>query len=50
MYHRAQRFLLFIQTTATLGINNQVIETLGITVELKITPQVIILLNRSYHS
>jgi hypothetical protein len=31
--------LLFIQTTATLGINDRVNETLGITVELEITSQ-----------
>jgi hypothetical protein len=37
--HRAQRLLLFIQTTATLGVNDQVNETLGITVELEITSQ-----------
>jgi hypothetical protein len=29
--HRAQSLLLFIQTTANLGINNRVNETLGIT-------------------
>jgi hypothetical protein len=32
-------FFLFIQTTATLGINDRVKEILGITVELKITSQ-----------
>jgi hypothetical protein len=31
--------LLFIQTIATLGINDHVTETLGITVELEITSQ-----------
>jgi hypothetical protein len=31
--------LLFIQTTATLGINNRVNETLEITIELEITSQ-----------
>jgi hypothetical protein len=35
--HRAQRLLLFIQTTATLGINEWVDKTLEITAELKIT-------------
>jgi hypothetical protein len=38
--HRAQRLFLFIQMTATLGINNWVSETLGIRIELKITSQV----------
>jgi hypothetical protein len=37
--YRAQRLLLFIQTTATLGINDRVSETLGIRVELEITSQ-----------
>jgi hypothetical protein len=37
--HRAQRLLLFIQTTATLVINDQFNETLGITVQLDITSQ-----------
>jgi hypothetical protein len=37
--HRAQRLLLFIETTATFGINDRVNETLGITVELEITSQ-----------
>jgi hypothetical protein len=37
--HRAQRLLLFIQTTVSLGINDQVNETLGITVELEISSQ-----------
>jgi hypothetical protein len=32
--YRAQRLFLFIWMTATLGINNSVNETLGITVEL----------------
>jgi hypothetical protein len=36
--HRAQRLHLFIWI-ATLGNNAQVNETLGITVELKVTPQ-----------
>jgi hypothetical protein len=44
--HRAQRPFLFIQTTATLGINDRVNETLGITVELKITSQVINFINQ----
>jgi hypothetical protein len=35
--HRAQRLVLFIQTTATLGIYDQVNETLRITVELEVT-------------
>jgi hypothetical protein len=34
--HRALRIFLFIQTTATLSINDRVNETYGITVELKI--------------
>jgi hypothetical protein len=38
--HRAQRLLLFIQTNATLRINDRVDVTLGITAELEITPQV----------
>jgi hypothetical protein len=38
--HGAQRLLLFIQTTAALGINDRVDEALGITVELEITSQV----------
>jgi hypothetical protein len=33
------KLLLFILTTATLGINNGADETLGITAELKITSQ-----------
>jgi hypothetical protein len=37
--HRAQRLLLFILTTASLGIDDRVNETLGITVGLKITSQ-----------
>jgi hypothetical protein len=37
--HRAQRLLPFTQMTATLGINDRVNETLGITVELDITSQ-----------
>jgi hypothetical protein len=37
--HRAQRILLFIQTTTTLGINDRVNETLGIDVKLEITSQ-----------
>jgi hypothetical protein len=37
--HRTQRLLLFIQTTATLGVNCRVIESLEITVELEITSQ-----------
>jgi hypothetical protein len=37
--HRAQRLLLLIQMTATLGINDGVKETLGITAELEITSQ-----------
>jgi hypothetical protein len=37
--HRAQGLLFFIQTTATLGINDRVNETLGITIELEITSQ-----------
>jgi hypothetical protein len=37
--HRAQRLLLFIQTIATLGINDRVNETLGMTVELETTSQ-----------
>jgi hypothetical protein len=37
--HRAQRLFLIIQMTATLGINNQVSETLEMTVELKSMPQ-----------
>jgi secreted protein with Ig-like and vWFA domain len=32
--------LFFIKMTAALGINDRVTETLGITVELKITSQV----------
>jgi hypothetical protein len=36
---RARRLLLFIRTTATLGINDQVNETLGITAELEVTSQ-----------
>jgi hypothetical protein len=44
--HRAQRLFLFIQTTATLGINDRVNETLGITVELKITSQVADFINQ----
>jgi hypothetical protein len=32
--------LFFIQTTVTLGINDRVNETLGITVELEITSQI----------
>jgi hypothetical protein len=35
--HGTQMLLLFIQITATLGINDGVNETLGITVELEIT-------------
>jgi hypothetical protein len=38
--HRAQRLFHFIRTPATLGICNQVNETLGVTVELKILSQV----------
>jgi hypothetical protein len=38
--HRAQRLLLFIQTTAALGINDRADEALRITVELEITSQV----------
>jgi hypothetical protein len=37
--HRDQRLLLFIQTTAALGINDRVDETLRVTVELEITSQ-----------
>jgi hypothetical protein len=37
--HRAKRLFLFIRTTATLGINNRVNETLGISIELKFTSQ-----------
>jgi hypothetical protein len=37
--HRVQRLLLFIQIIATLGINDQVNESLGITVQLEITSQ-----------
>jgi hypothetical protein len=37
--HRTQRLLLFIQTTATLGIKDRVNGTLGINVELEITIQ-----------
>jgi hypothetical protein len=50
--HRAHRLLLFIQMTATLGINNRVNETLKITAELKITFQATNLVNgscRSWH-
>jgi hypothetical protein len=39
---RAQRLFIFNQMTATVGINIQVSEALGITVELKITSQVFI--------
>jgi hypothetical protein len=35
--HKAHRLLLFIQTTATLGINKRVNEALEISAELKIT-------------
>jgi hypothetical protein len=38
---RAHRHLLFSEVTATLGINDQVYETLGITAELKITSQAV---------
>jgi hypothetical protein len=34
--HRAQRLFLSTWMTAALGVNNRVIETLGITVKLKI--------------
>jgi hypothetical protein len=44
--HRAQRFPLFIQTTATPGINDRVNETLGIIAELKITSQVADFINQ----
>jgi hypothetical protein len=37
--HRAQKLFLFIWTAATLGIVNRINETLGITVDLKITSQ-----------
>jgi hypothetical protein len=37
--NRAQRLLLFIQMAATLGINDGVNETLGITIELETTFQ-----------
>jgi hypothetical protein len=37
--YTVQRLFLFIRPTATLGINNQVSESLGITVELKIMSQ-----------
>jgi hypothetical protein len=36
---QAQKLLLFIQITATLGINDQINETLRITAELKMTSQ-----------
>jgi hypothetical protein len=38
--HRAQRLLFCILMTATLGIDDRVNESLGITVELKVTFQV----------
>jgi hypothetical protein len=38
--HRAQRLLLFIRKTVTLGINSRVNETSGITAELKITSRI----------
>jgi hypothetical protein len=38
--HRAQRLFFCIWMTATLEIDDQVNETLGITIELKITFQV----------
>jgi hypothetical protein len=44
--HRSQRPFLFIWMTATLGINNRVNETLGITVELKIKFQAINLIKQ----
>jgi hypothetical protein len=40
VYTQSQRLLLFIQTTATLGIHDRVNEALGITAELEITSQV----------
>jgi hypothetical protein len=43
--HRAQRLL-----HATLGINDRVNETLGITVELEITSQAADFINRSWRS
>jgi hypothetical protein len=36
---RARMLFLFIRTTATLGTNNRVNETLEINIELKITSQ-----------
>jgi hypothetical protein len=38
-YNSTQRLFLFVQMTATFGINDQVNATLGITIELKITFQ-----------
>jgi hypothetical protein len=37
--HRAQSLLFFTQTTATLGVNDRVNETLGVTIELEISSQ-----------
>jgi hypothetical protein len=37
--HRTQRLLLFTQTTATIGVNDRVNETLGVTIELEISSQ-----------
>jgi hypothetical protein len=44
--HRAQRIFFCILMTATLGIDGRVNETLGITVELKITLQVAYFIER----
>jgi hypothetical protein len=38
--------LLFIQTTAALGINDRVNETLAITVEIEITSQAVHFINQ----
>jgi hypothetical protein len=38
---RVQRLLLFLQTTATLGIDDRINETSEITVELEITSQAV---------
>jgi hypothetical protein len=46
--HRAQRVLLFIQTTAALGINGRVNETLGRAVEPMITCQAANFINQIF--
>jgi hypothetical protein len=46
LVHTAQRLLLSIQMTTTLGINDRVTETLGITAELEITSEVANFINQ----